>query len=310
MDMAAIGLACSQAGLGCLTRAPELLSGGYSNLNYKISVGRDRYVLRFYRHPMLAVTEPKLLQLVHSRVPTPRVAFVQTQPDVIGRAFALLDFVASRPLDRILAGCNEEDGRQAGEAVGLALTEICRFQFERPGLFDGELVPTGRPTAAAAGVLSYVGERLFSPQGLQALGAAGRDRVWAALQRDAEVLSGVGTETTLVHGDYNPKNLLMKRSAGRWEVVAVIDWEFAFSGSPLWDVANMLRFRKDYPTAFANAFVACYQGAGGLLPGGWPKICRVMDSVNLSEFLVNGSDGPFYAKARRLLLDAAEDNAC
>ena len=42
----------------------------------------------------------------------------------------------------------------------------------------------------------------------------------------------------------NGKNLLAVARDGRWPISAVLDWEFARSGSPLADVGNLLRFRE------------------------------------------------------------------
>jgi aminoglycoside phosphotransferase (APT) family kinase protein len=50
----------------------------------------------------------------------------------------------------------------------------------------------------------------------------------------------------------------------RWSISAVLDWEFAFSGSPPVDVGNMLRFREEQPDGFAAGFIAGYREAGGL----------------------------------------------
>lgn len=50
----------------------------------------------------------------------------------------------------------------------------------------------------------------------------------------------------LVHGDFNPANILLDQINGSWVVTGILDWEFAFSGSYLGDVANMLRYvRKE-----------------------------------------------------------------
>jgi aminoglycoside/choline kinase family phosphotransferase len=50
----------------------------------------------------------------------------------------------------------------------------------------------------------------------------------------------------LVHADFNPKNILVRGAS----VAAVLDWEFAFSGTPLFDVGNMLRFAERYPPGY------------------------------------------------------------
>jgi aminoglycoside phosphotransferase (APT) family kinase protein len=76
----------------------------------------------------------------------------------------------------------------------------------------------------------------------------------------------------LVHADFNPKNLLAARRGGRWQVTAVLDWEFAFSSSPLFDIGNMLRDRR--PAGFVEAFVDGFRDGGGTLPEDWRRLSR------------------------------------
>ena len=42
----------------------------------------------------------------------------------------------------------------------------------------------------------------------------------------------------LVHGDFNGLNILMSGT----DVSAILDWEFALSGSIYFDIGNMLRY--------------------------------------------------------------------
>jgi aminoglycoside phosphotransferase (APT) family kinase protein len=50
--------------------------------------------------------------------------------------------------------------------------------------------------------------------------------------------------TSLVHGDFGARNIVVNRSRGHWVVSGVLDWELAFSGSPLWDAARFICFER------------------------------------------------------------------
>ncbi len=89
----------------------------------------------------------------------------------------------------------------------------------------------------------------------------------------------------LVHADYNPKNILVRQVGGHWQVAAVIDWEFAFAGWALTDVANMLRHPEMLPAGYPDAFVAGFGAAGGGLSDGWERRARVLDVFALVGFL-------------------------
>jgi hypothetical protein len=119
-----------------------------------------------------------------------------------------------------------------------------------------------------------------------------------ALARRAEPLATtqVGARQ-LVHSDFNPKNILVADGT----VTAVLDWEFAFSGSPLFDVGNMLRFVGDYPPAFENGFVNGFAGNGGHLPPGWRRISAALDLFALADLLTRPPDRPIPAQVARLI---------
>jgi aminoglycoside phosphotransferase (APT) family kinase protein len=86
----------------------------------------------------------------------------------------------------------------------------------------------------------------------------------------------------LVHSDYNPKNLIVAPGPGGWSVAAVLDWEFAYSGCPLADIGNMLRFRAEIPAPFAEALITGYRGAGGELPARWRELSEALDLYALA----------------------------
>lgn len=81
----------------------------------------------------------------------------------------------------------------------------------------------------------------------------------------------------------------------------MLDWEFAFSGSPLTDVGNMLRFSGRYPPGFADGFIAGYREAGGPLPPGWRETSEALDLYALADFLTRPPEHPYFGKAVSLL---------
>jgi aminoglycoside phosphotransferase (APT) family kinase protein len=67
--------------------------------------------------------------------------------------------------------------------------------------------------------------------------------------------------------------------------VAVLDWEFAFSGPPLVDVGIFLRAGEALRAEFRDVFAAGYQAAGGDLPSEWLRLSRLIDVVSQATFL-------------------------
>jgi hypothetical protein len=73
---------------------------------------------------------------------------------------------------------------------------------------------------------------------------------------------------------------------GCWQVVAVLDWEFAVSASPLLDVGHFLRYENEAGLRepfFSRAFVE----AGGTLPSDWRRISRIVDLTGLVHCLTH-----------------------
>jgi hypothetical protein len=77
----------------------------------------------------------------------------------------------------------------------------------------------------------------------------------------------------------------MRRVSNAWTVAGVLDWEFAFSGIPLWDVGSMLRRTDALRPDFADPFTRSFAEHGGELPPDWRPLCRLLDLMNLMEFL-------------------------
>ena len=103
----------------------------------------------------------------------------------------------------------------------------------------------------------------------------------------APLLAGLDSEVGLVHGDFNKRNLLVRETGGRWSVAAVLDWEFAVSGSPLADFGNLLRYERAARPLVEPHFSAGYVRAGGRLPRDWRRLARWVDLLSLCESLTH-----------------------
>ncbi|MGH2353027.1 MAG: phosphotransferase family protein, partial [Chloroflexota bacterium] len=155
-------------------------------------------------------------------------------------------------------------------------------------------------------------------------GAALGDDLVGRLRRlvtaQAPRLASLPGACTLVHADYKPWNLLVRlrgpagaaRPAGGagadgWEVTAVLDWEFAFAGPPLVDVAIFLRHAAELPPEYARGFLAGYAARGGRLPEDWPARAKLLDLLNLCSMLDQPGGGAARARDIRRLIRATVD---
>jgi fructokinase len=121
-------------------------------------------------------------------------------------------------------------------------------------------------------------------------------------------LAGLDEERSLVHADFNSPNLLMRPAAGGWEVAAVLDWEFAFSGSPLWDVGNFLRYERRGRPLREPWFSRGCREEGLALPEDWRTLARAADLASLCEILTRDPlPQPIAAEVLELVAATVED---
>ena len=101
-------------------------------------------------------------------------------------------------------------------------------------------------------------------------------------------------DTQLVHGDFDPANILVTKCEDSWQLSGVLDWEFAFSGSNLWDVANMLRYAHHMPLAYEQAFVTGLEHGGVTLPENWHISVHLLNLIALLDLLArtNPTESP------------------
>ena len=263
----------------------ERLSGGYRNENLLLVThsGR-RFVLRRYLKvggARASAVEAALAARVAGTVPVAAVIAHTIEP----RPLLLSEFVSGRLVSVALDG---DDPGGLGTAVGAALAAVGTTRFATQGFFAGpELVP--EPVAVTAGLAGFVAARVDRPE------------LVALARRSQPVLDALRPDGRLVHSDFNPKNILVDRERGRWTVRAVLDWEFAFSGPPLVDVGNMLRFAADYPPAYVDGFLAGFVDAGGELPENWREAAEALDLFALADLYSRGPDGPLFDQVAEVI---------
>ena len=211
----------------------DLLSGGRSNLTYRLTDGHGRWVLR--RPPLghvLATAhdmgrEYTVQRALHpTDVPVPK-PLVLAGPEVIGAPFYVMEFAEGTVLRERsrLDAVGASAPRLAGELVEV-LTRLHRIEPEAVGLGD-----LGRPRG-------YLERQLRRWAGQL---AASRTRDLPGLSGLAERLGRrlpADQRSALVHGDYRLDNVVVDPAGGH--VTAVLDWEMATLGDPLTDLASMI----------------------------------------------------------------------
>ncbi len=270
--------------------ASEPLGDGLRNTNIKLYLDAppEPVVLRIYEHdPSLCQKELDLMRLVCGAVPVPEVIYAAPAgwEDLPPFTFARwIDGIGFRELKRT---GDAQDIAQAARAAGEILAGIGRFSFPKPGwLSSGPSV--GAPLLDGVNPIPRFVDLCLASANLRSrMPAELRDHTHALVWSCAAEYARLDAECRLVHGDFNKRNVLMRRAAGRWQVAAVLDWEFAVSSSPLADAGSFLRYERAARPLLEPHFSAGFQDAGGHLPHHWRRLARLIDLAALCESLTH-----------------------
>jgi aminoglycoside phosphotransferase (APT) family kinase protein len=261
------------------------LPGGLSNTLYRLrgdGLG-DTFVLRLYTRDRTACgKEIDLHRLVRGSVPVPEIVYADADATVPHVVMRWVDGVTFREIkQRRDIGAIAECARSIGET----LARIGDFSFSRPG-WIGAGLEIGGPLLEGTDVVPRFVERcLASPETGRRLAPEIRNQVRRYIRDRAARLLEFESERALVHSDFGSPNLVVDRTGGRWRVAAVLDWEYAFAGSPLCDVGHMIRYERRGVPRIEPHFSNGFREAGGVLPDGWFDLGRAIDLMALLEFL-------------------------
>jgi aminoglycoside phosphotransferase (APT) family kinase protein len=221
------------------TLMAQPISGGFSNLTYRVSDGVSDWVLR---RPPLGHVLPSAhdmareYRIISALAPTDvpvatPLAFCADQ-DVIGARFYLMSYVEGRVVDEhsLPASATTAKLTEIYDRMIDALVLIHKVDPDQVGLAD-----LGRPD----GFL----ERQVNRWRTQWEASQTRPLVDVDLAVDL-LLAGLPERSvaTIVHGDYRIGNLLFSPAGDT--VAAVVDWEMATLGDPLADLGLLVAYHE------------------------------------------------------------------
>jgi Ser/Thr protein kinase RdoA (MazF antagonist) len=279
------------------------LAGGHSGETFLADLDGDEVVLRLYaRAPQRAVVDVALLRRLRGVVPVPAVLDARVRPEGDLPPYVLTARLPGERLDEALARVGEREAYELGRAVGGVTLRLATVRFGAPGELSGPDLAVTRMPAEVASLEHFVRDRVGAVPGW---GDEDRAALLGLARGVRPLLDAVARESTLVHSDLNPKNLLV--DVERAEVTGLLDWEFAYAGCRLADLGNLLRFPPEEDDDPGHAFLAGaveVAEAGGL-PAGWLDTARALDLFALVELAARERANPVVERARAVLLGTA-----
>jgi aminoglycoside phosphotransferase (APT) family kinase protein len=262
---------------------------GLRNANFRLRLNSGpELVLRIYEHDAsLCQKELDLLQLVRSSVPVPEVIYAQARGWDDLPPYAIFRYVEGVSFRELKRTGDAGSISQAAFSIGEALASIARNTFSGSGWLGPGAQVTAPLLKGADPVPRFIDLCLASPNLISRTGVELRERSREYVWSFGPQLASLDDERHLVHGDFGKRNLLVRQVAGTWTVAAVLDWEFAVSGSPLIDIGHFLRYecvsRPIVEPHFSDGFLR----AGGTPPADWRQLARVVDLIALCESLTH-----------------------
>jgi aminoglycoside phosphotransferase (APT) family kinase protein len=246
------------------------------------SAGR-KVVVRRYEDGHVPSIDAAVLRRANSLVPVPEV--LEVAPGRLVTAY--VDGIRG---DLLVPTLDDRGLAALGAEIGSIAATLAAVRTPRPGLFgDAELTiePFGLDLP------TWVAEH---PRGWMEWSVAERVGLMTLVEEADALLSTVG-RSCLVHSDLNPKNLLVDQE--RLRVAAVLDWEFAHSGSPYTDLGNAVRF--DRQAAWVDAVVTAYADRSGEDATVALDLARHADLWALVELAARRGQNPVADRAHDLL---------
>ncbi len=278
------------------------LPGGLTNSNYKFVFADSRASVeaKLYqgeRGP--ALIERAVHRLGSERkLPLPKLLAGADDNAVTHTPYAIFEWVEGMRLDLAVHAYEAATIVAFGDKLGRALAAIHAIGFETCGFFDGDL-NVHRIDLDGSGMLAYFRQVLTSATGRERLSRQVCDGLLAFAQREAPILDTWHGRPCLTHGDCGGTNILVIEEGAGLRLSGIIDWEFAFSGTPFFDLGNLLRPPLGEVPGFAEAVAEGYRGAGGKLPENWRALAAMTDLLAWVESALRVRVSPEFLESAR-----------
>jgi aminoglycoside phosphotransferase (APT) family kinase protein len=275
----------------------RLVEGGLMNTLYRVTPadgGADLCLRIFARGQVSWETERQTLAQVSAAVPVPDILLEGCGQPGSSHPYLVYRWIEGITLNECRRQMPSAVFQSLAEPLGRLLASVAGCSF--PAILDGK--------PSLADLLPVHEDRLRRGLARRRLGDALADALLRRLEAEAARLGALDGRRCLAHGDLGGRNILVRPApeGEGWQISGLIDWEEAFSGSPLWDVGSLFRYSKRYSEAFREGFERGYREAGGDLPQDWWRTARLLDATRLVALLNEEQELPVvFAESRELI---------
>jgi fructokinase len=256
----------------------RILEGGRTNLNVLVQLENceDLFVLRRHLRGMEACRkEALLLDALRHVLPVPELIDEDITGEKSGTVYLLYRYVPGQTFREIRSSGSSQDMAEAASAIGSALSGL--EDFKALSLRDGGLLQE----------VNLYKDDFDSPVLRERLDADDRSLLQELHAKWLPVLHSLSNDGSLVHGDFNHRNILLNNSKGSWEVAAILDWELACTGSVLCDAARFMCYESPDSKWWEQAFVEGLRANSACIPSNWRELSLTLNTLSAARGLAN-----------------------
>ena len=280
-------------------------SGGLSNTNYRLVIAGEPGPVQlrlFVARPDFARAEIAIQRYVSHRLPVPEVLFHAGSNPVTGHPYAIFKWLDGIMLDALPAVASLQTIDDIARQLGVLLADMSSFRFPCTGFLDESLTVATPMSLNAEIFLGLIHHDLSAGPAAERLGAELTRALWQFVTSAAPLLDRPPGAACLVHGDFDGSNILVRPVAGEWQVVGLLDWEYALSASSLVDLGHILRPPFGDLASFEHHLIGGFLGRGGVLPDNWKRVALLIDLLNWVGFLARPRAGPRVVESARMMV--------
>ncbi|MBN8207756.1 aminoglycoside phosphotransferase family protein [Bacillus sp. NTK071] len=255
-----------------------LLSGGLSHTNYKVEVEANFVVVRVTKNHESLLREETLHAILPDKVLAPRFLHVTMWN---GYGVGILEWKNGSLLYHHLTDSSPSNMNRMGRSIGQQLAALRELTFDTYGFLDTELTVAEEFRLTPENFISTIESFFTAGYASKWLPNNEIDQIHRFTRGNAHLFEEDESGARLVHGDFNGLNLLMNGS----DVSAVLDWEFALSGSIYFDIGNMLRYQYIHMSSFESGLITGLNESGIVLSDNWKKLAKLADLVALCSLI-------------------------
>lgn len=260
----------------------HIIEGGCANINIKVTFKHidTPILLRIYlRDSSSAYKEQYISRLLENTIPMAEIYHIAT---VDGYTFAITEFLPGTPLREVLLRQSINEIKPVMFKIGNILSTISKTRITDSDLFQEN---TDMPDRMTPKKLIDNSLKSLSTSNVRDVLSLDRiDQISRILNTHTTCLPQKN-ETQLVHADFDPANILVTELNGEIKITGILDWEFAFSGPSLLDVANMLRYAHHMPSVYQDSFIEGLTSGGYTLPNHWQTTVHLLNIISLIDCL-------------------------